>query len=304
MKLSMRKLLLITLLCFASILVRAQYNWEFGGGIGAASLLGEMGGDEQTRRDFISDMKLDQTRQAANGFVRYRLTPIFSLKASLNYMTVRGADSLSRNIGRNTRNLSVRNNMYELSTEFQYFFFEINDLGRTYRYKDNFRAYIGLGAGALLHSPQTLYQGNWVNLRPLTTEGVKYSLITMTIPASAGFYFTINKQFRLGWNICWRTTFTDYLDDISNKYLDPATLPNDLSRALANRSIPSDTDPAAIFSHAPGQKRGDPTNRDSFLTSNIEFSYVYRGKSVVYKSKYSNIFKGSKYKKRRVRAKF
>jgi hypothetical protein len=300
----MRKYVMGAVICLIPVFGKAQYNWEFGGGIGVASLLGEMGGDELNRRDFVADLKFEQTRQGANAFARYRLTPIFSIKTSFNYMTVRGADSLSRNIGRYTRNLSVRNTMYEFSTEFQYFFFEINDLGHTYRYKDNFRAYIGVGAGALFHSPETFYNGEWVKLRPLTTEGVKYSVATMTIPASAGFYLTLNRKYRIGWNISWRTTFTDYLDDISNKYVDPSVLPNATAIALANRSRPSDLDPAAIFSHAPGEKRGDPSNRDSFLTSSIEFSYVYRGKSVVYKSKYSNIFKGKKYKRRVVRAKF
>ncbi|MCU0433520.1 MAG: outer membrane beta-barrel protein [Bacteroidia bacterium] len=300
----MRKLILLAAVLSAPLLSRAQYYWEFGGGIGAANLLGEMGGDELTRRDFVADMKLNQTRQSASGFARYKLTPIFSIKSGINYVAVRGADSLSSNIGRNTRNLSVRNHMFEAYSEFQWFFFEINDLGRTYRYKDNFRAYIGAGIGAMYHNPQAYYQGEWVNLRPLTTEGVRYTAVTMTLPVSGGFYFTINKKYRLGWNLCWRTTMSDYLDDISDRYVDPSVLPSPMAVALANRAIPSDVDPAAVFSHAPGQKRGDPTHRDSFLTSNIEFSYVYRGKSSIYKSKYSHVFRGQKYKKRKVRAKF
>lgn len=300
----MRKLILLAAVLAAPLLSRAQYYWEYGGGVGAANLLGEMGGDELTRRDFVADMKLNQIRQAANGFVRYKLTPIFSIKGGINYMTVRGADSLSSNIGRNTRNLNFRNNMFEAYTEFQWFFFEINDLGRTYRYKDNFRAYIGAGIGAMYHSPQAFYQGDWVNLRPLTTEGVRYTAVTMTLPVSGGFYFTINKHYRIGWNLSWRTTLSDYLDDVSDRYVDPSLLPSPLAVTLANRAIVNDADPAAFFSHAPGQKRGDPTHRDALLTSNIEFSYVYRGKSSIYKSKYSNIFKGQKYKKRKVRAKF
>jgi hypothetical protein len=300
----MRKLILLAAVVCAPLFAHAQYYWEFGGGVGAGNLLGEMGGDELTRRDFVADMKLNQTRQSANLFARYKLTPIFSIKSGINYICVRGADSLSSNIGRNTRNLNVRNNMIEAYSEFEWFFFEINDLGRTYRYKDNFRAYVGLGAGVMYHNPQAFYQGDWVNLRPLTTEGRRYTAVTMTIPASAGFYFTINKQYRIGWNLCWRTTTTDYLDDISTTYADPSVLPSPLAAALANRAISNDADPAAFFSHAPGQKRGDPTHNDSFLTTNIEFSYVYRGKSAIYKSKYSHVFKGQKYKKRKVRAKF
>jgi hypothetical protein len=299
----MRKLLLFSALLALPALSHAQYYWDVGGGIGAANYLGEMGGKELTRRDFVSDMKLQETRSSASAFVRYKLTPSFSLKGSVNFATLRGADSLSTNIGRSYRNLSFRNNVWELATECQYFFYEVNDLGHTYRYRDNFRAYIGLGVGAALHNPKTMYDGNWVALRPLETEGKHYTLVTLTVPASAGFYFTIHKRQRIGWNLTWRTTFTDYLDDVSTKYV---KLPDgSLAAAVANRTDERpNTDPVIAASFLPGNKRGDSSHNDSFLTTNVEYSYVLRGKSSIYRSKYGSIFKGQKYKRRKVRAKF
>lgn len=322
----MKKLFVIAVLLAAPVLMKAQYYWDFGGGFGAANFLGEMGGEELTRRDFIADMKLTQTRTAMNGFARYKLNPMFSVKWNLAWAVVRGADSLCTNPPRYYRNLNFKNNLIETTTELQWFFYEVNDLGHTYRYKDNFRAYIGLGAGAVYHNPKAYYNGEWVNLRPLTTEGVHYSAVTFVIPASAGVYFTINKKYRIGWNVTWRTTFTDYLDDVSTNYADPATLPNALAVALADR-----TDHAAAnawgaannqgggwgnnfgygtWTDADGNqhfnKRGDPSHNDSYITTNFEFSYVYRGKSSIYKSKYGSVFKGRKKygKRRKVRAKF
>ncbi len=320
----MRKQLLFIVLLALPLISEAQYKWDFGGGLGVANFLGEMGGDELTRRDFIADIKLQQTRSAVSGFARMKLSPMFSLKGTVTWAIVRGADSLSSNPPRYYRNLSFKNNLIEAMTECQFFFYEINDLGHTYRYKDNFRAYIGLGVGAVYHNPKALYQGDWVPLRPLTTEGVRYTEVTMVIPASAGFYFTINKKYRIGWNLTWRTTFSDYLDDASSNYADPSILPSALSVALADRTNHAAAD---TYGNAGGlgtgwgnnfgystyvdgdgnqrfNKRGDPSHNDSYITSEIEFSYVFRGKSSIYKSKYSSVFKRKKGKHRKVRAKF
>jgi hypothetical protein len=301
----MRKLLFVLSVMALPLTSNAQYNWEYGGGAGAANYLGDMGGKELTRRDFVADMKLKQTRASSNVFVRYKLSPMFSIKSSLNFIILRGADSLSTNVPRNTRNLNFRNRVFELSNECQFFFYEVNDLGRTYRYRNGFRAYIGAGVGVMYHAPQAFYQGDWVALRPLMTEGNKYTRITMSLPVSGGFYFTVAKTHRIGWNLCWRTTFTDYLDDVSTTYADPSVLPSAMAIALANRTYERpNVDPVVGASFAPGEKRGDPTHNDSFLTTNIEYSYVLRGKSSIYKSKYGSLFKGKKYKRRKVRAKF
>ncbi|HTF04715.1 MAG TPA: DUF6089 family protein [Bacteroidia bacterium] len=321
----MRKLVLIATLLALPLLSKAQYYWDFGGGFGAANFLGEMGGDELTRRDFIADLKLQQTRTAINGFARYKISPMFSVKAGITWAVVRGADSLSSNPPRHYRNLTFKNNLVEALAECQFFFYEVNDLGHTYRYKDNFRAYIGLGVGAVYHNPKGFYQGEWVNLRPLTTEGIRYTQVTLVIPASAGFYFTINKRHRIGWNLCWRTTFSDYLDDVSGQYADPSLLPSDMSAIMADRTDHAAADAFGLQAgYGPGwgnnfgystyvdqegvqhfNKRGDNTHNDSYITTQVEYSYVLRGRSSIYKSKYGNIFKGrNKYKRRKVRAKF
>lgn len=322
----MKKTIVLFALLAAPVLAKAQYNWDFGVGFGASNFLGEMGGDELTRRDFVVDMKLTQTRTATSGFARYKINPDFYVKGTVTWAIVRGADSLSSNAPRHYRNLSFKNNLIEAIAEAQWVYYESTDLGHTYRYKNGFRAYIGLGAGAVYHNPKAFYQGDWVNLRPLTTEGVRYTKVTLVIPASTGVYFTINKHHRIGWNICWRTTFSDYIDDVSTYYVDPSTLPNATAVALYDRTDHAAADAFGAANPAYGNnwgnnfgystyvdqngvqrfnKRGDPSHNDSYLTTQFEYSYVIRGKSAIYKSKYGNLFKGrSKYKRRKVRAKF
>jgi hypothetical protein len=261
-------------------ILNAQYKWDVGVNIGAANYLGDMGGNELTRRDFVSDMKLSQTRLSTDAFVRYRIARQFSVQGNFGWARISGNDKLSSNPARNARNLNFRNDIIQLTGEAQYFFYEVNDLGHSYRYRNNFRAYVGLGIGAAYHNPKAELDGQWIALRPLETEGFRYTKITGVIPATAGFYFTLNKHYRIGWNLTWNTTFTDYLDDVSTRYVDPSTLSSPTAVKLANRTNElTNITPAFAENFTPGDKRGDPTHNDSYLTSTVDLSYVIRGHS-------------------------
>lgn len=309
----MRKIIIIAFLfSFSSISVAQKlFRWEFGAGLGAANYLGEMGGNEKPRRDFILDLKFSQTRWVVNGFARYKLYPSVSIKAELVYARIQGADNLSTNPGRVGRNLSFTNDLIELNVTGEFFFYEINDLGRSYRYRNDFRCYAFAGAGGLYSNPKTEYNGSVVKLQPLHTEGVKYSRFQFVVPTGIGFYFTMSKVHRITYELGYRTTFTDYLDDVSTVYADPSTLGgNPVAIAVANRN------PELIYNpdvdnippkenYVPGQKRGDPTHNDSYMFTTVSYSYALRGKSRFSKSKkYGSYFKGKRYKKRTIRAKF
>ncbi|MEW6470409.1 MAG: DUF6089 family protein [Bacteroidota bacterium] len=316
----MRRLLPLSLILFlVPFAGSAQFKWDFGGSIGASNYLGEIGGKELTRRDFVADLKFSQTHIAASAFARYKVHPNISLKAEFIYGRISGADRLSTNPGRVGRNLNFRNDIFELAFTGEFFFYEINDIGRAFRYRNDFRAYIYAGIGGMHHNPkgQLNGQGEWIALQPLGTEGQNnkpgmkpYSLWQVVVPTGAGFYFTINKEHRITYEIGWRTTFTDYLDDISTIYASDAELNNDpLAIAMANQSQQAFINdptlpPGQLFSYAPGQKRGDPTHNDSYIFTTVGYSYVIRGKSKFGKSRYGKYFKGNKYKKRKIRAKF
>ncbi|MBI3502058.1 MAG: hypothetical protein HY063_09705 [Bacteroidetes bacterium] len=302
----------------------SQFKWDFGVNVGAANYLGETGGKEKTRRDFILDLKLSQTRSAMGGFARYKLNPDIFIKGAIGWYRISGSDALSTNPGRRGRNLSFRNDIFEASITGQYIFYDIADLGRTYRYRNDFKAYIFTGVGGFYHDPKAKYNGSWVDLAPLHTEGQgivsgapkPYGKYQLCIPAGAGFYFTISKIYRVGWEFNWRTTFTDYLDDISTTYVDPNVLQSATAVALANRNpelsysegsnLPA---PENYYPHTENgvmkyPKRGDPTHNDSYLSTTINVSYALKGRSKFAKSKYKSYFKGKKYTKRTIRAKF
>lgn len=301
---------ILILFSICTLTMHSQWLWDFGVNASAANYLGDIGGGAGTRRDFVSDLKLAKTRWNFGGFARYKYSPKISLKLALDYIRLEGDDALSTNPGRRFRNFNFRNDVYDLALTGEYFFYENNDLGNTYRYRNGFRAYVFAGVGGFYSNPKTLYKGEWVALQPYATEGVLYRKIVMNIPMGVGFYFTLNKKNRIGFEINYRKTFTDYIDDISGNYPDKPSDPYEQGLILRTSELAQTNpqliadNPSAFESHQfGGYKRGDSKHKDAYLTMGFSYSYVLRGKSSFYRTRNTGFF-SKKRKMRKIRAKF
>ncbi len=289
---------------------KAQYAWDFGIHLGGSNYLGEMGGKDQPRRDFVWDMKLSQTRWAVGGFARRRLSRLISLNTGIMFFRIQGADDLTEYRPRRGRNLNFRNNMLEWYLRPEFTIYQDNDLGGRGRYRTDFRLFGYAGIGVYYHNPRGQHPvtNEVVDLRPLQTELTDYSQIGISIPAGMGFHFTFKRRHRIGWDLNWRTTFTDYIDDASTVYADPALLPSQLAVEMANQrpwavSLDPNVDLPHPNNYDTGDIRGDPTHNDSYLTMTLTYSYVLRGQSNFYRQRY-NWIRGSKRVGRKSRAKF
>lgn len=302
----MKRLLLTATVLLLTSTLFAQYRIDFGFKVGGANYLGEMGGNESARRDFVYDMKLKQTRWSAGGFFRYRISQKVAFNTGFNYGRIQGDDALSANPGRRGRNLSFRNDLFEIYARADIFLYSIYDLGHRRGNRWDFHSYVFLGVAGLYHNPQARWNGEWHNLRPLKTEGqlAAYSPVTMSLPKGIGMYFTHKRKFRIGWELGWRTTFTDYLDDASTNYPDQDELLSDVAIAMSNRnpelSYDENSSLPAANNYLPGEKRGDPTNNDSYMFTQFTFSWVVRGRSNY--SRYIRYNPGLKKPKRRRRS--
>lgn len=312
----MKKILPVVLICLSASAF-GQYRWDFGINAGAANYLGDMGGAEGTRRDFVADIQLGQTRWLTGAFARYEVSPTISFNVGFNYGRIRGSDSESENPARQARNLSFRNDIKELSLRTEITLLYDNDVSNRGYYNPDFRLYGFFGIAGLHHNPKTIYRDEYVELQPLKTEGVDYTLIQFSIPAGLGLYFTFDKKHRFGWEIGYRTTFTDYLDDVSTTYAtydEVAAVNRELAWELASRTTPEhivavntravahDLQPVNYGSFLPGEKRGDATNNDGYIFTQFSYSYVLKGRSSFSKRRYNWIKK--RIRRKRTRAKF
>lgn len=186
-------------------------------------------------------MELTETNPAIGILGRYYFKDWFSLRASLIYGTISGSDLNGSTIGRRQRNLSFRTPIVELGVipEFNIYSFKLSG-GQT------ITPYIMVGVSAFYYNPKTLYQGNWVELQPLGTEGqglpgydAKYSLISFAIPSGLGVKFAVSEKASVALEFNTRYTFTDYLDDVSTVYPDNDLLDKtngSLSATLSDRT--------------------------------------------------------------------
>ena len=320
----------ICVLCISTF--NAQYLWDYGITLGGANYLGDVGGVDQARRDFIYDMKLGDTRYSFGAYLRRRISRSFNVKLSASFSRIQGDDkNTDQYAPRMARNLNFTNNIKELALQTEYTLYSDNDFGGRGLYNPNFRVYALAGIAAFHHNPRSTYagddpqfQGMTVDLRPLRTEGQseEYSAFGLAIPMGFGFYFTYNRTFRFGWELGYRQTFTDYLDDISSVYATDAELDNDEMRiAFANQttaevienSFPGQPEQIWNYDYPDnfedtGQRnpRGIASNNDGYLYMNISAGMILQKKSKNFQARKRRYgwLKGNVKKRRKSRAKF
>ena len=243
---------------------------EFGIGLGAAHYFGDL----NTRA------RLNRPKIAAGIFFRKNFGNYIAARIVANYAQLGYSDIYNtQNEYMHRRNLSFNTNVWELSLrgDFNFFRFLPGDP------EFNFTPYVTLGIGVFSYDPYAYLQGQKYFLRPLGTEGQgsslypdrkPYSSMAICFPLGVGIKYAFNERFNIGLEITHRFTTTDYLDDVSKTYVDPAVFPPlpdgspSPAALLSDRSYELGT-PIGIK----GRQRGIETNKDQFITAMIYFSF-------------------------------
>lgn len=127
--------------------------------------------------------------------------------------------------GRNTlRNLNFSSSITEFQLAGEYFITPLNYHSLT--------PYVFAGIAAFHFNPYTFdSSGTKYFLKPLSTEGQgfvdgrsEYSLTQISIPFGGGVKLALTDNLNVGIEMGLRKTFTDYLDDVSTRYVDPSIL--------------------------------------------------------------------------------
>ena len=288
---------------FAQNGYRPTYPLEIGVQIGTSQFLGDLGGQIGVGKGFIIDTDIQSVRPTFGVFGRYNIGGHFAARLDINYIQLHGDDKLAGNGGfsgttpradvlddawyRYYRNLNFRSHVFDASIAAEIIPYNF-ELGGGYQNYSVLSPYGFIGVGIFAFNPEGLYNGTWVELKPLRTEGqglvdgrAEYDLVQLNIPMGFGLKWTYNDTWSVALEINHRMTFTDYIDDVSTDYvpdesifdqnMDPSTA--NLAKALARRSV--ELDPTGIngFVTGPGEQRGDPKDNDHYYTVSIRFSY-------------------------------
>ncbi len=266
--------------------------------MGASGFLGDLGGLDKVGTDYSPvDYDFQITRTAMGIGYKYKLQKWLNLVSTFNWLILKGDDKFTKEPFRHERNLNFKSNIFELAARIEFAYFA-NRVTSRYSIKKTFRRrmkgiqteWVGfIGIGGFYYNPKGQDKsGAWIPLRPLHTEGQglpggpkQYSNFSIAIPMGIGMNMYIKRQWTVGFEINWRKTFTDYIDDVSTVYYDPGKLAaayGPKSAEMADKSlgnIPGFSKPDGAGNPA---QRGDSKQKDSYFSIQLKGGYVFKYK--------------------------
>jgi hypothetical protein len=254
----------------------SQRNWslhkkELQIGVGATQFNGDLGGAAGIGRDYsLKDINWESTGLAFWLGYRQRFHPYFATTSSICFFNVKGADSLSLQPDRNARNLHFKSIGIEIQQRLEFIFAANEKFGSTYNLPGNYskknrsqQYYVFGGIGLCYFNPKAQNaNGDWTALRPLMTEGQDkaYLPLTFTVPMGVGFRMGVSRMWRVGIELAYVKTFSDYMDDVSTDYADPNSFE-------AGSDAEYFSNPGSPY--VAGDQRGDSNQKDAYYHMNI-----------------------------------
>ena len=193
--------------------------------MGATELMGDIGGGKKEGKHFLGfqDINIKSTRYTYRLGFDYRFSKELSHMVGINYAKFLAADSLYINPYRNNRYLHFKTTIFEFSSQFRYYFIKEKPIPRythgNIGLYNRFSAYALLGGGIIFYKPQAKFNNEWTNLRELNPENQEapYKKYTFIVPVGLGCKLYLDREFAIGVELINNYTFTDYLDDVSQR---------------------------------------------------------------------------------------
>lgn len=240
---------------------KAVLNKEISFHFGPAIFQGDVTSGLFFSKKKVSQLSFENCNLNIGSGMNFYISPSFSFKTNVNLLQLYGDDAWGKN---EVRMLKFKTYLLDFSALIEYIYF--NPLFE--------KKYLTLSTGVAFINfyPLGKYNGKWHNLRNASTEGQglikgtkKYKPIVLSMPINFGYFFDVNNRDKYGIEICFRKTFTDYIDDVSGRYYD-----NDEILKQKGESAAALADPKPIKSPS-GTLRGNPRKNDNYTF--INFSY-------------------------------
>ncbi len=252
----MKKVFFLALLFPVSLFAQ---NWHASFRLGLANYQGDL-----QQKSFT----FNQSKFVGGFGIRYDLSEHLIARTHASFSKLRADDQKNKSTSFKSRNFNFQTKLFEWELGAQYNIFSLNDKWWT--------PYVFAGGALFRIKPSAIDPaGNRVYLQPLSTEGQgfapdrkKYKSTQFAIPLGIGAEYALNEDMRVGIELGYRKTFTDYIDDVSTTYADPALL-------LVNRGPESVA--MAYRGSGPypavGSPRGNSKNKDAYYFVELTFTW-------------------------------
>lgn len=226
--------------------------------------------------DLNNQGKINRPKLALGAYIRKQFGNYVSARLSGHFAMLGYSDIYSNNEYDLRRNLSFNTNIFELALQGDFNFFKFIPTDEDHR----FTPYATLGVGVFNFNPYAYYHGEKVYLRPLNTEGEgfykgrkSYSSIALCFPIGMGLKYAITDKVNVTFEVAYRFTTTDYLDDVSKTYIGIDKFPSSaggksLAAIMQDRSFEVGN-PIGIE----GRQRGFSKQKDSYAIAELGISF-------------------------------
>lgn len=218
--------------------------------------IGLYGGASYYKGDLNQNAVIGELSPSFGVVYRYLYNERWAFRLHGMHGTITGNDATNKEEFR-SRNLMFKSPVTEFGAMAELNFLPFSPGGS----RNNFTPFLFGGLAVFSFNPMARYDGpwsrttpgdpyeGWYELQPLGTEGQgsteypdrhPYSLTQVSIPFGLGIKWSISPSFGIALEWGMRKTFTDYLDDVSTTYVDPAVLSaenTEIAMFLANRSF-------------------------------------------------------------------
>ncbi len=254
-------------LCLMAATLPAQRTYSVSAGLGTSYYYGDL-------TDGFNNLLI---RPAFSLMGTKYLTPQLGFRAGITQGYIGASDSLAKDNDRVVRGLSFRSPITELSGVMVFEFTRDKNFGVPWqKRKKHLTPYVYGGISMFHFNPKAKLNGVWYKLQPLGTEGqfikdggypAPYARVQMSVPFGGGIGIRLAPQLGMNLELGYRTTFTDYLDDVSTRYPDfDALLTSNGPVAVALSASP-------YFQSSPQVRRGNPGAKDSYFFTMITATY-------------------------------
>ncbi len=280
-------LILLLLVLYSKVHAQEQRGMiGFGISAGASNYVG----------DLDDNFTLPFTRPGFGAHAVFLFRPRLHMKIAIFHGQISASDGSGVNFsGNQYRNLSFYSDINEAGLHLLY---SLQSRKRGFTRRNLIAPYLFAGIAYFQFNPKRNVNGQAYELQKIGTEGqylsgnypAPYSLYQFSIPFGVGFTFKLNKNFDIGAELGLRKTFTDYLDDVSTVYPDKQQLTLAEGPVAAYLADPSN-DPDAPQGKPTFSQRGNPTNKDWYVYTNIHLTYYITTslfKPVKLKSRFKN----------------
>jgi hypothetical protein len=238
--------------------------------------VGLFGGTAAYLGDITDKIFPEKVTNGALGFsVNYEIADYLTIRGSVIYAVVGGADVYSKKAGLVIRNLSFETSILEFGLTGEYNLLSL--------YDNRYSPYVFAGMAMFTFNPYAYdVSGKKVFLKPLSTEGQgingypdrkPYHLHQLAIPFGGGIKFAINDDLRIGVEVGIRKLFTDYLDDVSTNYIDQADLLAAKGQLAVDMAYRGDEAGGSPVYPAKDYQRGSPESKDYYYFTGLHLTY-------------------------------